>query len=47
MLDNLMVIGIIISIAWMGLIAAYLYISREQKGIREDIEALEAILGDE
>ncbi len=47
MLDNLMNVGIIISIMWMGLIAFYVYTSRQQKGIQEDIEALEAMLDDE
>ena len=47
MFDNLMNIAAISSVLWMGLIGFYVYTSRQQKGIQEDIEALEAMLDDE
>ena len=47
MFDNLMNIAAIVSVMWMGLIGFYVYTSRQQKEIREDIEALEELLDNE
>ncbi len=47
MFDNLMNITAISSVLWMGLVGFYIYTSRQQKGIQEDIEALETMLDDE
>jgi len=47
MFENLTTIAIIASILWMGLIAFYVYTSRQQKDIQKDIEELEALLDKE
>lgn len=40
MLDNLTLLAIIIIIFWVGALAYYFYISRQQNEIRKDLDAL-------
>ena len=44
MLQNLLVVALLITIAWMGLIGYYLYLSHQQRELRQQLETLEALL---
>ena len=43
-LDNLTLLGIIITVVWLVVIGYYFYTSRQQSGIIEDIDELRALL---
>ena len=47
MFENLTAIAIITSILWMGMIGFYVYTSRQQKDIQQDIQELEELLDKE
>ena len=40
MFDNLTVVAIITFILWLGILGIYLYSSRQQQALRQDIDAL-------
>ena len=43
-LDNLTLLAVIIIVVWMAALAFYFYTSRQQKEIREELEAVRALL---
>jgi hypothetical protein len=43
-LDNLTLLGIIITVLWLVVIGYYFYTSRQQSGIIEDVDELRALL---
>jgi len=45
MLDNLSVIAIVLIVLWLAAFAFYIYTSRQQQDIEEDLEALKKMLG--
>ena len=47
MFENLTTVAIISSVLWMGLIGFYVYTSRQQKDIQQDIQELEELLDKE
>ena len=47
MLDNLTLLAIIIIVVWVATLAYYFHVSRQQKEIREDLDALRAMLDEE
>jgi hypothetical protein len=40
MLDNLMVVAVIIIILWLGALTYYLYVSRQQNELGQEIDKL-------
>lgn len=40
MLDNLVLVAVVIIILWLGAMAFYFYISRQQRDLAEEIEKL-------
>lgn len=44
MLDNLTLLALVIIVVWAATLAFYFYTSRQQKEIREELEAVEALL---
>jgi len=45
MLDNLAMIAIVLIVLWLAAFAFYIYTSRQQQDIEEDLEALKKMLG--
>lgn len=44
MLDNLTLLALIIIVVWVATLAFYFYTSRQQKEIREELEAVRDLL---
>lgn len=40
MLDNLTILAVVIIVFWLGALAFYFYTSRQQRSIRDDLDAL-------
>ena len=40
MLTNLTVVAVLISLAWLGLMGYYMYLSQQQNGLEKELEAL-------
>lgn len=47
MLDNLTLIAIVIIVLWLAAFAFYMFTSRQQPRIEEELEALKEMLGPE
>ena len=45
MLDNLSVIAVVLIVLWLAAFAFYIYTSRQQQEIEEELEALKKMLG--
>ena len=46
MFDNLMVVALIIIVLWLGAMAYYFYVSRQQRDLADEIEKLREQLDD-
>lgn len=47
MFENLTVVAVIMIVAWMGLLFVYMGSSRQQGELEAEVEAIEALLGED
>jgi Tfp pilus assembly protein PilO len=46
MLTNLTVVAVLISVAWLGLMGYYIYLSQQQDGLEQELNALKKAIAD-